>query len=99
MFLSIYARFLFGSSILLFNGLMCMFFYRSIVNAIVKKLLIGGALCCVMYSSLAQAQTSELVGLGDLPGGIFFSQANGISADGSVVVGETESASGFEAFR
>jgi probable HAF family extracellular repeat protein len=40
-----------------------------------------------------------MVGLGDFPGGIFFSQANGVSADGSVVVGESSSAAGFEAFR
>ena len=36
-----------------------------------------------------------MVGLGDLPGGIFSSVARGVSADGSVVVG----ASGTEAFR
>ena len=28
-----------------------------------------------------------MVGLGDLPGGVFFSVADGVSADGSVVVG------------
>ncbi len=38
-------------------------------------------------------------GLGDLPGGATLSQALGVSADGSVVVGESESASGTEAFR
>jgi probable HAF family extracellular repeat protein len=38
-------------------------------------------------------------GLGDLPGGTFGSQANGVSADGSVVVGRGSSASGLEAFR
>ena len=40
-----------------------------------------------------------MVGLGDLPGGSFSSIANGISADGSVVVGRGASASGTEAFR
>jgi probable HAF family extracellular repeat protein len=40
-----------------------------------------------------------LVGLGDLPGGNVNSFANGVSADGSVIVGEGFSASGSEAFR
>jgi len=40
-----------------------------------------------------------MVGLGDLPGGIFDSEANAVSADGSVVVGTGGSASGSEAFR
>ncbi|MFM9995599.1 MAG: PEP-CTERM sorting domain-containing protein [Phycisphaerales bacterium] len=38
-------------------------------------------------------------GLGDLPGGDFNSHANAASADGSVIVGFGESASGIEAFR
>jgi len=40
-----------------------------------------------------------MVGLGDLPGGTFFSVAHGVSSDGSVVVGKGTSASGVEAFR
>jgi probable HAF family extracellular repeat protein len=40
-----------------------------------------------------------MVGLGDLPGGTFDSQARGVSANGSVVVGQSNSASGREAFR
>jgi probable HAF family extracellular repeat protein len=40
-----------------------------------------------------------MVGLGDLPGGNISSFANGVSADGSVVVGGGFSASGTEAFR
>ena len=39
-----------------------------------------------------------MVGLGDLPGGDFFSRAYSVSGDGSVVVGESESSSGLEAF-
>jgi len=39
-----------------------------------------------------------MVGLGDLVGASFFSQARGVSADGSVVVGEGVSDSGTEAF-
>ena len=41
-----------------------------------------------------------MAGLGDLPGGVFGSDAWGVSADGSVVVGGSYSASGIgEAFR
>ena len=48
---------------------------------------------------------AEFIGLGDLAGGWwdadgpFYSVANGVSADGSVVVGLSKSASGLEAFR
>ena len=38
-------------------------------------------------------------GLGDLPGGPVNALAAGVSADGSVVVGQGWSATGFEAFR
>jgi probable HAF family extracellular repeat protein len=40
-----------------------------------------------------------MVGLGDLAGGSFDSQANSVSADGSVIVGRGTSASGSDAFR
>ena len=40
-----------------------------------------------------------LVWLGDLPGGDFYSRANGISADGSVIVGEGMNESGTTAYR
>ncbi|MFX0194664.1 MAG: hypothetical protein ACFFCW_00980 [Candidatus Hodarchaeota archaeon] len=43
--------------------------------------------------------TASFQGLGDLPGGDFFSVARSVSADGSTVVGESISASGIEAFR
>ena len=39
-----------------------------------------------------------MVGLGDLPGGAFTSDAHSVSADGSVVVGESNSANGNAAF-
>ena len=39
-----------------------------------------------------------MVGLGDLSGGDFYSSACGVSADGSTVVGQSNSASGYEAF-
>jgi probable HAF family extracellular repeat protein len=40
-----------------------------------------------------------MVGLGDLPGGVFESTATAVSADGSVIVGTGASASGNQAFR
>jgi probable HAF family extracellular repeat protein len=58
---------------------------------IVAAMLLGGAV------STACAAAS-LTPLGGLYGGIF-SEANGVSADGSVVVGRSDSASGQEAFR
>lgn len=42
---------------------------------------------------------SALVGVGDLAGGEFLSHATAISADGSTVVGYSESSNGIEAFR
>ena len=44
-------------------------------------------------------QAGGMVGLGDLPGGGFYSQAADLSADGSVVVGMSVAAAGLEAFR
>jgi probable HAF family extracellular repeat protein len=41
----------------------------------------------------------RMEGLGDLPGGGFFSIARAISADGGVIVGQGTSTSGQEAFR
>lgn len=45
------------------------------------------------------AAAGLFMGLGDLPGGSFSSAAFGVSADGSVVVGFSESATGRSAFR
>lgn len=44
-------------------------------------------------------QQASFQGLGDLPGGKFESVAHGVSADGSVVVGDGMTASGKQAFR
>ena len=44
-------------------------------------------------------QGTGIVGLGDLPGGSFWSNAQNVSADGSVVVGQSFGAYGYEAFR
>src|SRR5436190_23980039 len=38
-------------------------------------------------------------GLGDLPGGVFSSFASGVSWDGKVVAGTSQSSNGYEAFR
>jgi len=44
------------------------------------------------YEAFRWTAGGGMVGLGDLPGGDFFSQARGISADGSTVVGHSSSA-------
>jgi len=49
--------------------------------------------------TIAAAEEPWFMGLGDLPGGEFFSMAFGVSADGSTVVGRGKSPSGIEAFR
>ena len=51
---------------------------------------------CISLTASAEAR---FMGLGDLAGGVFLSEALAISADGSVVVGLGSSASGLEAFR
>ncbi len=61
--------------------------------ALVLLLLLWGS-----PSVFAQNQP-DFFGLGDLPGGAVASGANAISADGAVVVGDSESGSGTEAFR
>jgi len=58
---------------------------------------------CLMLVGLSlsadRAGAAYFTPLGDLTGGTFNSSAGGVSADGSVVVGSSSSASGFEAFR
>lgn len=53
-----------------------------------------------VFSGATPTLAASFTGLGDLPGGRFFSQALGVSADGSVVVGRGNSSSslGDEAF-
>lgn len=53
----------------------------------------------LLFASLNPAYAAQLIGLGDLAGGSFISLVRGISADGSVVVGVSSTASGTEAFR
>lgn len=45
------------------------------------------------------SQAATFTGLGDLPGGTFYTYASGVSDDGSVVVGRGYSDAGLEAFR
>ncbi len=58
----------------------------------------GIATCLSLWGSPASAQFS-FTGLGDLAGGDFYSVATGVSVDGSVVVGYSDSGSSYEAFR
>jgi probable HAF family extracellular repeat protein len=61
----------------------------------------GLALAAGLFLALAWSAHAEpmFMGLGDLPGGTFDSSSWAVSADGSTVVGESVSASGYEAFR
>ena len=60
-------------------------------------------ICCfvslLILFGAVKVEAVSFTSLGDLPGGSFSSQANGVSADGSVVVGISKSTSGNEAFR
>src|SRR5262245_41956875 len=47
----------------------------------------------------SRAVAATLQPLGDLPGGSFYSYPLGVSGDGSVVVGQSETAFGYEPFR
>ncbi len=49
--------------------------------------------------TVTEGMNAPFFGLGDLSGGNFSSEALGLSADGAVVVGGSESANGTEAFR
>lgn len=57
------------------------------------------ALSCLLATRPTLAGVVGFQGLGDLPDGSFSSRAFGVSADGSTVVGQGNSASGAEAFR
>ena len=53
----------------------------------------------VTRPAAAQLTGGTFQGLGDLPGGVFFSEAAGVSADGSTVVGFGNGHMGLGAFR
>jgi probable HAF family extracellular repeat protein len=52
----------------------------------------------ILFGTTATA-SAQFIGLGDLPSGVFQSEANYLSRDGSVVVGYGQSEAGTEAFR
>ncbi|MCA9280091.1 MAG: PEP-CTERM sorting domain-containing protein [Phycisphaeraceae bacterium] len=57
------------------------------------------ASCLMLTCGIAAGQTASLSLLGDLPGGEFSSTALAVSADGTIVVGYSNTAIGLEAFR
>jgi probable HAF family extracellular repeat protein len=61
----------------------------------------AGAVATVLFSGAVSTASAAaiLTPLGDLPGGVFDSRANAVSADGSVVVGTSSSTSGSQTFR
>jgi probable HAF family extracellular repeat protein len=61
-----------------------------------RNFIVGAATLLFLVTTQAFA---DFVPLGSLPGGSFYSDARGISADGKVVVGQSNSASGYETFR
>ena len=70
------------------------------VRSFRRCLLTMVAILSISVFGITQSTTAAtFTELGDLPGGFTSSMANGVSADGSVVVGNSHSASGNEAFR
>jgi len=63
-----------------------------------KKKIYLFVLCLAALCWSGTAEAASFKGLGDLPGGVFESRADAISADGKVVVGRSDSG-GHEAFR
>jgi probable HAF family extracellular repeat protein len=63
-----------------------------------KRLILTAAIVLMVPPARGEAGTFQ--GLGDLPGGDFYSEANAVSADGATVVGTSGSANSYhEAFR
>lgn len=74
--------------------------WRSSASPICRFAILVRALAAVLlWTAAAHAQVPSFTGVGDLPGGGAESAAFDVSADGSVVVGESLGASGTEAFR
>src|SRR5690606_6293045 len=59
----------------------------------------GLALAVALAAAAPAAADPFFLGLGDLPGGSFWSEARGVSADGSTVIGFSLRENGQEAFR
>ncbi len=64
-----------------------------------RPLVHSGLFVLLLVAAPARTQADEFIDVGDLPGGSFFSIAKGVSADGSVVVGDSSGVNGTEAFR
>jgi probable HAF family extracellular repeat protein len=62
------------------------------------SIIVGRSYSGQNFEAFRWTQATGIVGMGDLPGGGFSSEANGITPDGLFVVGGGVSASGFEAF-
>lgn len=69
-----------------------------ILQRLLILLLLPVSVSFVTCLNVSKTEAASFQGLGDLDGGPFFSVAHGVSADGSVVVGWSASASGDEAF-
>jgi len=68
------------------------------INQRLMTTVLAAAASVVMLCLVAPAHGAKFLGLGNLPGGSFSSNAYGVSAYGAVV-GQGNSASGTEAFR
>jgi uncharacterized membrane protein len=64
-----------------------------------QSILVFSAFLITTILFIHNAQAADFMGLGDLPGEDFHSQAWAVSADGSTVVGQSSSESGEQAFR
>ena len=72
---------------------------RSLLILLAAPMAIGIVLCAEYNRRYDASSSQHFIGLGDLPGGDFFSTAQSVSADGTEVVGYSHSADGTEAFR
>jgi probable HAF family extracellular repeat protein len=59
----------------------------------------SGGFMPVLDEAFRWTQSGGVVSIGELPGGTFFSRAEGISDDGTIITGSSNSAAGLEAFR
>ena len=69
---------------------------RSLAN---RSAVPGAALLVALAATGGSHAQSRFVGVGDLPGGPFYSEAAGLSADGSTVVGFSFGMIGIEGYR
>jgi hypothetical protein len=72
---------------------------KTLSALLVLTTLLAGGLLLITKNATPPTPSQHFLGLGDLPGGIAGSMALGVSADGTAVVGCSNSAAGVEAFR